>query len=89
MLAELEFGFPLRAVNGCIQQNVAPRPQDLPAIQPRLVAVSKIKPADMIKWHFIGHLQKQNVNKLVAVPNLFLLGTVDSKKLADKVNSSQ
>lgn len=41
-----------------------------------------------IKWHFIGHLQKQNVNKLMAVPNLFMLETVDSVKLADKVNSS-
>ncbi|XP_005398471.1 PREDICTED: proline synthase co-transcribed bacterial homolog protein isoform X2 [Chinchilla lanigera] len=41
-----------------------------------------------IKWHFIGHLQKQNVNKLMAVPNLFMLETVDSVKLADRVNSS-
>lgn len=65
-----------------------------------------------IKWHFIGHLQKNNVNKLLgkclflkphvyrstlvlivvflvpAVPNLFLVETVDSPKLADKVNSS-
>uniref|UniRef100_A0A8C5LJ59 Pyridoxal phosphate homeostasis protein n=1 Tax=Jaculus jaculus TaxID=51337 RepID=A0A8C5LJ59_JACJA len=41
-----------------------------------------------IKWHFIGHLQKQNVNKLMAVPNLFMLQTVDLAKLADKVNSS-
>ncbi|NXR91345.1 PLPHP protein, partial [Hypocryptadius cinnamomeus] len=41
-----------------------------------------------IKWHFIGHLQKSNVNKLIAVPNLFMLETVDSVKLADRVNSS-
>ncbi|NXG41423.1 PLPHP protein, partial [Psilopogon haemacephalus] len=41
-----------------------------------------------IKWHFIGHLQKNNVNKLIAVPNLFMLETVDSVKLADRVNSS-
>ncbi|MCV4771320.1 YggS family pyridoxal phosphate enzyme, partial [Escherichia coli] len=41
-----------------------------------------------IKWHFIGHLQKQNVNKLMAVPNLSMLETIDSVKLADKVNSS-
>uniref|UniRef100_K7FYQ0 Pyridoxal phosphate homeostasis protein n=1 Tax=Pelodiscus sinensis TaxID=13735 RepID=K7FYQ0_PELSI len=95
----------------------------LPAIQPRLVAVSKTKPADMvieaynqgqrsfgenyvqellekasdskirsscpeIKWHFIGHLQKNNVSKLIAVPNLFMVETVDSRKLADKVNNS-
>ncbi|XP_045316700.1 pyridoxal phosphate homeostasis protein isoform X1 [Leopardus geoffroyi] len=149
MSAELGVGFALRAVNERVQQAVARRPRDLPAIQPRLVAVSKTKPADMvieayshgqrtfgenyvrslfqtpfgriviarlltcsvftlqvqellekasnpkilsscpeIKWHFIGHLQKQNVNKLMAVPNLFMLETVDSVKLADKVNSS-
>ncbi|KAJ0036407.1 hypothetical protein NQD34_005084 [Periophthalmus magnuspinnatus] len=41
-----------------------------------------------IKWHFIGHLQKNNVNKLLGVPNLFLVETVDSVKLADRVNSS-
>ncbi|NXK55973.1 PLPHP protein, partial [Chauna torquata] len=97
-------------------------PQELPDVQPRLVAVSKTKPAEMvmdaynhgqrsfgenyvslpgpageagilsscpeIKWHFIGHLQKNNVNKLIAVPNLFMLETVDSVKLADRVNSS-
>uniref|UniRef100_A0A8D1CT75 Pyridoxal phosphate-binding protein n=1 Tax=Sus scrofa TaxID=9823 RepID=A0A8D1CT75_PIG len=123
MSAELGIGFALRAVNERVQQAVARRPRELPAIQPRLVAVSKTKPADMvieaynhgqrifgenyvqellekasnpkilsscpeIKWHFIGHLQKQNVNKLMAVPNLFMLETVDSMKLADKVNSS-
>uniref|UniRef100_A0A8C0JMQ8 Pyridoxal phosphate homeostasis protein n=1 Tax=Canis lupus dingo TaxID=286419 RepID=A0A8C0JMQ8_CANLU len=123
MSAELGVGFALRAVNERVQQAVARRPRDLPAIQPRLVAVSKTKPVEMvieaychgqrtfgenyvqellekasnpkilsscpeIKWHFIGHLQKQNVNKLMAVPNLFMLETVDSVKLADKVNSS-
>uniref|UniRef100_A0A8C6RBV8 Pyridoxal phosphate binding protein n=1 Tax=Nannospalax galili TaxID=1026970 RepID=A0A8C6RBV8_NANGA len=95
MSAELGVGFALRAVKERVQQAVARRPRDLPAIQPRLVAVSKTKPADMvieaydhgqrtfgenyvrflpqrilsscpeIKWHFIGHLQKQNVNKLM------------------------
>ncbi|NWZ42634.1 PLPHP protein, partial [Brachypodius atriceps] len=116
----------LRAVIEQVQQAAARRPQGLPAVQPRLVAVSKTKPAEMvmeayshgqrsfgenyvkellfqpecplcfqilsscpdIKWHFIGHLQKGNVNKLIAVPNLFMLETVDSVKLADRVNSS-
>ncbi|KAM6331559.1 pyridoxal phosphate homeostasis protein isoform 1-T1 [Alca torda] len=123
----------LRAVTEQVQQAAARRPQGLPAVQPRLVAVSKTKPAEMvidayshgqrsfgenyvqellekasdsrilsscpeIKWHFIGHLQKSNVNKLIelpsacvfcpAVPNLFMLETVDSMKLADRVNSS-
>ncbi|XP_069773567.1 pyridoxal phosphate homeostasis protein [Narcine bancroftii] len=39
-----------------------------------------------IKWHFIGHLQKNNVNKLMGAPNLFMVETIDSIKLADKVN---
>ncbi|CAH6787184.1 Plpbp [Phodopus roborovskii] len=105
MSAELGVGLALRTVNERVQQSVARRPQDLPAIQPRLVAVSKTKPADMvieayghgqrtfgenyvqellekasnptvlsscpeIKWHFIGHLQKQNVNKLMGKTKL-------------------
>ncbi|XP_059396323.1 pyridoxal phosphate homeostasis protein-like isoform X2 [Carassius carassius] len=41
-----------------------------------------------IKWHFIGHLQKNNVNKLLGVPNLYMVETIDSLKLAEKVNSS-
>uniref|UniRef100_A0A8C3TMB7 Pyridoxal phosphate homeostasis protein n=1 Tax=Chelydra serpentina TaxID=8475 RepID=A0A8C3TMB7_CHESE len=123
MAAGEELGRALRAVTEQMQQAVARRSQGLPAVQPRLVAVSKTKPADMvieaydqgqrsfgenyvqellekasdskilsscpeIKWHFIGHLQRNNVNKLIAVPNLFMVETVDSVKLADKVNSS-
>ncbi|XP_034617846.1 pyridoxal phosphate homeostasis protein [Trachemys scripta elegans] len=123
MAAGEGLGRALRAVTERMQQAVARRPQGLPAVQPRLVAVSKTKPADMvieaynqgqrsfgenyvqellekasdskilsscpeIKWHFIGHLQRNNVNKLIAVPNLFMVETVDSVKLADKVNSS-
>ncbi|XP_042790835.1 pyridoxal phosphate homeostasis protein isoform X2 [Neofelis nebulosa] len=111
MSAELGVGFALRAVNERVQQAVARRPRDLPAIQPRLVAVSKTKPADMvieayshgqrtfgenyvqellekasnpkilsscpeIKWHFIGHLQKQNVNKLMGKHGLLPSETV-------------
>ncbi|XP_048369368.1 pyridoxal phosphate homeostasis protein [Sphaerodactylus townsendi] len=123
MAAGEGLGLALRTVKEQVQQAAARRPQSLPALQPRLVAVSKTKPAEMvieaynhgqrsfgenyvqellekasdskilsscpeIKWHFIGHLQKGNVNKLIAVPNLFMLETVDSVKLADRVNSS-
>ncbi|XP_061033212.1 pyridoxal phosphate homeostasis protein isoform X2 [Eubalaena glacialis] len=75
MSAELGVGFALRAVNERVQQAVMRRPRILSS-------------CPEIKWHFIGHLQKQNVNKLMAVPNLFMLETVDSVKLADKVNSA-
>ena len=41
-----------------------------------------------ICWHFIGHLQRNKVNKLLSVPNLHMVETVDSVKLADALNSS-
>ncbi|XP_075457519.1 pyridoxal phosphate homeostasis protein [Ascaphus truei] len=118
-----DIGRALQSVLEKVHHAAARRPQNLLSVQPRLVAVSKTKPADMvieayrhgqrffgenyvqellekasdtnlvsscpeIKWHFIGHLQKNHINKLAAVPNLHMLETIDSSKLADKVNSS-
>ncbi|KAM4675005.1 pyridoxal phosphate homeostasis protein [Discoglossus pictus] len=118
-----EIGRALQCVREKVQHAVSRRAQTLPHREPRLVAVSKTKPPDMvidayrqgqryfgenyvqelvdkasntnvlsscpeIKWHFIGHLQKTHINKLVAVPNLHMLETIDSVKLADKVNGS-
>ncbi|MEE6479092.1 hypothetical protein FKM82_012123 [Ascaphus truei] len=118
-----DIGRALQSVLEKVHHAAARRPQNLLSVQPRLVAVSKTKPADMvieayrhgqrffgenyvqellekasdtnlvsscpeIKWHFIGHLQKNHINKLAAVPNLHMLETIDSAKLADKVNSS-
>ncbi|XP_033998666.1 pyridoxal phosphate homeostasis protein [Trematomus bernacchii] len=118
-----EVGKALQSVVERVNQAAARRPKTLPAVPPRLVAVSKTKPPEMvveayrqghrnfgenyvnelvdkasdplilascpeIRWHFIGHLQKNNVNKLLGVPNLFVVETVDSAKLADRVNSS-
>jgi PLP dependent protein len=42
---------------------------------------SKVLPSD-IQWHFIGHLQSNKAKKLVKVPNLHVLETLDSEKLA-------
>ncbi|XP_026323100.1 pyridoxal phosphate homeostasis protein [Hyposmocoma kahamanoa] len=39
-----------------------------------------------IKWHFIGHLQSNKINKLLSAPRLYMIQTVDSKKLADSLN---
>ncbi|XP_067944279.1 pyridoxal phosphate homeostasis protein-like [Watersipora subatra] len=39
-----------------------------------------------IKWHFIGHLQSKNVRKLLECPNLDMIETIDSEKIADRVN---
>ena len=42
-----------------------------------------------IEWHFIGHLQSQKASKLVRdVTNLYVVETVDSLKLAKKLNSA-
>lgn len=41
-----------------------------------------------IRWHFIGHLQANKVNKVLAVPNLYVIETVDSKKLATQLNKN-
>lgn len=39
-----------------------------------------------IKWHLIGHLQSNKVNKVVAVPGLYMIETVDSEHLATSIN---
>eukprot|EP01004_Peranema_trichophorum_P007550 NODE_6328_length_899_cov_10.220361_g5736_i0.p1 GENE.NODE_6328_length_899_cov_10.220361_g5736_i0~~NODE_6328_length_899_cov_10.220361_g5736_i0.p1 ORF type:complete len:245 (-),score=52.08 NODE_6328_length_899_cov_10.220361_g5736_i0:61-795(-) len=42
-----------------------------------------------IRWHFIGHLQSNKVKQLIqGVPHLSVIETVDSPKLADKLNAS-
>lgn len=42
-----------------------------------------------ICWHFIGHLQSQKSKLLLQhVPNLYVLETVDSTKLATKLNNT-
>ncbi|XP_062509567.1 pyridoxal phosphate homeostasis protein-like [Corticium candelabrum] len=44
--------------------------------------------APEIKWHFIGHLQSNKCNAVAGIPNLWMVETVDSQKLADTLNSS-
>lgn len=39
-----------------------------------------------IRWHYIGHLQSNKVKKLLSVPNLWVVETVDSAKLARELN---
>jgi pyridoxal phosphate enzyme (YggS family) len=42
-------------------------------------------PSD-VRWHMIGHLQSNKVNKLISgCSNLFMIETVDSVKLANKI----
>lgn len=39
-----------------------------------------------IKWHFIGPVQTNKVNKILSVPKLHMIETVHSKKLATALN---
>ncbi|EFN81689.1 pyridoxal phosphate homeostasis protein [Harpegnathos saltator] len=40
-----------------------------------------------IKWHFIGNLQRNKVNKILNVPNLYIIETVDNERLANMLNN--
>ncbi|KAL7729475.1 hypothetical protein ACLKA6_009033 [Drosophila palustris] len=39
-----------------------------------------------IKWHLIGHLQSNKINKVLKLPNLHMIQTVDSEKLANSLD---
>lgn len=53
-----------------------------------LTSKAAVLPAD-INWHFIGHLQSQKAKALIRdVSNLTLMETVDSEKIATKLNSA-
>ncbi|XP_012522983.1 pyridoxal phosphate homeostasis protein [Monomorium pharaonis] len=41
-----------------------------------------------IQWHFIGNLQRNKVNKVLSIPNLYVIETVCSDKLANALNNS-
>jgi len=41
-----------------------------------------------IRWHFIGNLQRNKVNKILDVPNLYIIETVSNDKLANALNNS-
>nr|CAD7459344.1 unnamed protein product [Timema tahoe] len=100
-----------------------PSYQNLQKYKPRLVAVSKTKPKELIIdsynagqrhfgenyvqelvdkahdpeilekcpeicWHFIGLLQRNKVNKIVSIPNIYLVETVESEKVASSLNTA-
>lgn len=41
-----------------------------------------------IKWHFIGHLQRSNINRVINIPGLHMVETVDSEKLATALDKA-
>ncbi|XP_026276500.1 pyridoxal phosphate homeostasis protein isoform X1 [Frankliniella occidentalis] len=113
----------LQEVRDNVKAAVLKRPEGNGVTEPRLVAVSKTKPKQLIIaaysagqrhfgenyvqeldekshdpelletcpdicWHLIGHLQGNKVNKVTQMPNLFMVETVDSEKLASALNTS-
>lgn len=40
-----------------------------------------------IKWHMIGHVQSNKINKLLSIPNLSSIHTIDSTSLANKIQA--
>ncbi|SAM03967.1 hypothetical protein [Absidia glauca] len=52
-----------------------------------LVEKSAKLPID-IQWHFIGHLQSNKCKAIAAIPNLFVVETIDSSKKADTLNKA-
>lgn len=117
IMADIDIAKALQAVRS--KMEVASRTR--PGLRPRLVAVSKTKPKELviaayrqgqrhfgenyvkelvekstdeeilhecpdIKWHFIGRLQNNKVPKIVSVPNLYAVETLDSEKLACTLN---
>eukprot|EP00033_Pygsuia_biforma_P002272 GCRY01002517.1.p1 GENE.GCRY01002517.1~~GCRY01002517.1.p1 ORF type:complete len:233 (-),score=31.80 GCRY01002517.1:106-804(-) len=47
-----------------------------------------LKDLNEIEWHFIGHLQSNKCNVLLGAPHLQVVESVDSVKLAGKLNQS-
>lgn len=41
-----------------------------------------------IRWHFIGHLQRNKINKIIKLQGLHMVQTIDSEKLAEAVNNA-
>jgi len=50
-----------------------------------IVDKAPLLPGD-VKWHFIGHLQSNKAKMVCKIPNLYMIESIDSVKLADAVN---
>ena len=64
------------------------RPAPPPPSAQELLDKAPHLPPDIL-WHFIGHLQSNKARALVeAVPNLAMVETVDSEKLASRLDAA-
>jgi len=50
-----------------------------------LVEKAPNMPSD-VQWHFIGHLQSNKAKLIAAIPNIYMVESIDSAKLADTLN---
>lgn len=41
-----------------------------------------------IRWHFIGRLQSNKINKIICLPNIHMIETVNSQKFAMQLNKN-
>ncbi|XP_049807973.1 pyridoxal phosphate homeostasis protein isoform X3 [Schistocerca nitens] len=123
VMGELEIAKNLGVILNKVRAAAERRPPEYRTHEPRLVAVSKTKPKELviaayengqrnfgenyvqeliekgndpdickkcpeICWHFIGHLQRNKVNKVVSTPGLFMVETVHSEKLASALDAA-
>jgi len=51
-----------------------------------LIILKILEKCPDIKWHFIGHIQRNKVSKVLSVPGLYIIETIDSEKLANTIN---
>lgn len=62
-------------------------PSPPPPSSQEIVDKAPLLPKD-IRWHFVGHLQRNKVRGLLgAVPNVEVVESVDTAKLADKLSA--
>lgn len=52
-----------------------------------LIEKAPVLPND-IQWHFIGHLQSNKCKVISKIPNLYMVESVDSTKLANELNKA-
>jgi len=52
-----------------------------------LAVKAQLLPKD-IKWHFIGHLQSKKCKALATIPNLYMVHSIDSQRLATQLNNA-
>ncbi|XP_047105060.1 pyridoxal phosphate homeostasis protein-like [Schistocerca piceifrons] len=123
VMGELDIAKNLGVILNKVRAAAERRPPEYKTHEPRLVAVSKTKPKELviaayengqrhfgenyvqeliekgndpdickkcpeICWHFIGHLQRNKVNKIVSTPGLFMVETVHSEKLASALDAA-